>query len=442
VVTAARRCAYEVVDRVLEGDAYADRAFRSAAERLELKGRDRAFAMQLTYGTIQRKATLDYLIELFSGRPVHKLDAAVLTTLRLGLYQLVYLEGVADHAAVTESVELAKQAHSAGHGLVNAVLRRAAVEGRGVVDALPDATPAEAALRHSHPRWVAERWCKQFGRSEAIALMEHDNEPAESAARANTLRATPEEVVAKLASEGVQARRDPLVEEAVVLEQPYDLHGSLLFTEGKLMPQARASMLVSHAVDPQSGERVLDLCCAPGAKTTHLAALMRNEGRIVAVDLDQKRVQALSANCKRLGVTCVDARAGDARERSFGEGFDRVLIDPPCSDLGTLQARPDIRWQKGPALIDRLQAIQAEILEAGASALRPGGRLVYATCTISAAENERQMETFLDRHGDFSAIDLSDAYPEVAKANSGFLQTLPHRHMTDGFFVAALERRE
>jgi 16S rRNA (cytosine967-C5)-methyltransferase len=169
---------------------------------------------------------------------------------------------------------------------------------------------------------------------------------------------------------------------------------------------------------------------------------MRNEGEIVAVDVDAKRVRAVTANCERLGVTCVNARVGDAGAPEFGSGFDRVLIDPPCSDLGTLQSRPDVRWQKGPALIEELRAIQQAILDAGAQALRPGGRLVYATCTISADENERQIEAFLGRHRDFSALDLSDAYPEVAAPPHGFLQTLPHRHMTDGYFVAALVRDE
>jgi 16S rRNA (cytosine967-C5)-methyltransferase len=398
--------------------------------------------MQLSYGTIQRKGTLDHLVERFSGRELEKLDAAVLTALRLGLYQIVYLGGVADYAAVGESVELAKQAHSAGHGLVNAVLRRATAEARAAVKSLPDGTAAEAALRHSHPVWIAERWWEQLGRPEAVALMKRDNEPAESAARANTLRTTPDEVIAELADEGVAARRDPLVEEAVVFEQPYDVHGSALFAGGQVMPQARASMLVAHAVDPQPGERVLDLCCAPGAKTTHLAALMQDDGEIVAVDIDPGRVRAVIANCERLGVTCVDARVGDARDRAFGESFDRVLIDPPCSDLGTLQSRPDARWRKDPATIEGLQAVQASILDAGAQAVRPGGRLVYSTCTISVDENERQVGAFLDRNPGFSPLDLSDAYPDVATPAADFLQTLPHRHTTDGFFVAALERHE
>jgi 16S rRNA (cytosine967-C5)-methyltransferase len=322
------------------------------------------------------------------------------------------------------------------------VLRRATIEARSVIESLGDATPAEAALRHSHPVWIAERWWEMLGRSEALALMERNNEPAESAVRANTLRTTPAELVESLASEGVEAHQDALVREGVVLDQPYDAHGSALFGGGELMPQARASMLVAHAVDPQPGERLLDLCAAPGAKTTHLAALMRDEGEIVAVDADPRRVRGMTENCERLGVTCVEARVGDARAPGFGGGFDRVLLDPPCSDLGTLQSRPDVRWRKDAALVDELRSIQRQILEAGAQAVRPGGRLVYATCTISAEENDRQIEAFLDRHGDFEPLDLSGSYPGVANPETGFLQTLPHRHLTDGFFVAALERHE
>jgi 16S rRNA (cytosine967-C5)-methyltransferase len=276
--------------------------------------------------------------------------------------------------------------------------------------------------------------------------MSRNNEPPESAVRANTLRMTAGELVGALATEGVSGRRDPLVEEAVVLEQSWDVHRSRLFERGTLMPQSRASMLVAHAVDPQPGESVLDLCAAPGAKTTHLAALMRDTGRIVAVDLNPNRVRVVEGNAGRLGARSVEAREGDARERIHGTGFDRVLVDPPCSDLGTLQSRPDVRWRKRPAQVAGLAALQREILEAAAAALRPGGRLVYSTCTISPAENERQIEDFLARHGDFMPLDLSGPYAQAtatAVTNGGrFLRTLPHRHGTDGFFIAALNRHE
>jgi 16S rRNA (cytosine967-C5)-methyltransferase len=268
-------------------------------------------------------------------------------------------------------------------------------------------------------------WWRDLGAAEALALMRADNEPPESAARVNTLRAGRDEVLAAL---DVAARPAQDVPEGIVLEAPYDLHRSPAFERGSLMPQSRASMLVARAVDPAPGERVLDLCAAPGAKTTHLAALMGDEGEIVAVEADPRRAEDLRANAARLGTGCVQVVVGDASEPSFGDGYDRVLVDPPCSDLGTLQSRPDARWRKTPDQVRELSVLQRRILEAGAESLRPGGRLVYSTCTISADENARQVEAFLARRPDFTA-------------NVGrFVQTLPHRDRTDGFFIASLER--
>jgi 16S rRNA (cytosine967-C5)-methyltransferase len=207
-----------------------------------------------------------------------------------------------------------------------------------------------------------------------------------------------------------------------------------------VMPQSRASMLVARALDPRPGERVLDLCAAPGAKTTHLAALMRGEGEVVAVEADPDRAEALTENAARLGAASVRVRVGDAAQPEFGDGYDRVLVDPPCSDLGTLQSRPDARWHKSGEQVDELSALQRRILNAAAVAVRPGGRLVYSTCTISALENERQLQDFLDSNANFRVCDLTRWQPKLARSGRGFLQTLPHRDGTDGFFIAALER--
>ncbi len=437
-MTASRRCAFSVIRRVFEDGAYADRAFRSEAERLGLEGRDRAFAMRLAYGTIQRKLTLDHLIESFTGRDTDALDAPVVAALRLGLYQVVFMERVPDHAAVGESVELAKAARTRGLGLVNATLRRATREARAIVAALGDSTPEEASLRHSHPRWIAELWWDALGPDAARALMAYDNEPAESAVRANTLKTDREALVEALT---VPTGVDQAIPEAVVLGEPFDLHGSDLFERGELMPQSRASMLVGRVLDPQPGERVLDLCAAPGAKTTHLAALMGDDGEIVAIEQRQERARAIEENCARLGVTCARIEVGDAAVASFDATFDRVLVDPPCSDLGTLQSRPDVRWRKSPEQIAGLGEVQRRVLDAGAAALRPGGTLVYSTCTISPAENERRVEAFLSGHPDLEALDLSSRYPALASANCRrFLQTLPNRDKTDGFFIVAMKR--
>jgi 16S rRNA (cytosine967-C5)-methyltransferase len=200
-------------------------------------------------------------------------------------------------------------------------------------------------------------------------------------------------------------------------------------------------MLVARALAPSAGDSVLDLCAAPGAKTTHVAELMGDEGRVLAVELDSRRARAIAANCARLGIRSVEVRVGDARTAGHGTGYDRVLVDPPCSDLGTLQSRPDVRWRKTPEQVAELVALQAEILDAAAAAVRPGGRLVYSTCTINATENERQIEQFLARQRDFSPIDLSGPYAQrLSRGGPSLIQTMPHRDRTDGFFIAALAR--
>lgn len=439
--TAARRCAFEVVMRVFEDGAYADRALRAASERLELSERDRSFAMQVAYGTVQRKATLDYLVGRLAGRPPESLDPAILAALRIGLYQLVYLEGVREHAAVDQSVELAKAAGGAGFRLVNAVLRRATKEAAALVGRLADDDPEGAALRHSHPDWLVEMWWRELGAGETRALLATDNEPAESALRANTLKLDAGKLVARLGEGGVEARTDELAPEAVIVLQPFDAFRSPLFEEGVFIPQSRASMLVAHAVDPRPGERVLDLCAGPGAKTTHLAALMQNRGSIVAVEKRPERAEAIATIARRLDATCIAVEIADALTLKLEPEFDRVLLDPPCTALGTLQARPDVRWRQSLAGMDELADLQARLLARAAGLVRAGGSIVYSTCTITRRENEGQVSAFLESHPHFRLDDLGAAWPALADPGlPGALLVLPHRVHTDGFFVARLTR--
>jgi 16S rRNA (cytosine967-C5)-methyltransferase len=430
----ARACAYAVVRRVFEDGAFADRALHG--EAAGLSGRDRALATRLAYGVVQRKATLDHVIAALANRPVEKLEPAVLAALRLGVLQLAFMDRVPAHAAVTESVELAKRHSRGGAGLVNAVLRRAAKEARPLIGALPDHTAQEAALRHSHPLWIAEMWFEQLGAQSARELMAAGNEPAEAAIRVNTLKIDRESLAGRLGVPSHPAE----IPEGLVVEMAFDAFGSPLWDDGLFMPQSRAAMAVARALDPQPGETILDLCAAPGAKTTHLAALMRDEGRIVAVERHEGRAAALQRTATRMGATSVEVRIADAAEPQDGT-FDRVLVDPPCSDLGTLAARPDARWRKDPDAVEGLTELQRRILDAGAEATRAGGVLVYSTCTISPHENERQMEAFLTRHTDFVIDDMpSDLpvwdHPSVPRV----MQSLPHRDGTDGFFIARLRR--
>ena len=436
----ARRAAYTVLRRVFEDGAWADRALRGESERLGLDARDLALATRLAYGAVQRRATLDHVAEALAGRPLEQLDPPVQAALRLGIFQLAYLDRVPAHAAVGESVELAKADSRGGSGLVNAVLRRAAREARDRIAALPDDTPEAAALKHSHPVWVAELWWDALGPEAARALMAADNEPAEAALRANALRITAPELAARLP---VPSRAAPGLPEGLVLEAPYDAHGAPEWEAGLFMPQSRAAMAVARVLAPRARERVLDLCAAPGGKTTHLAALMEGAGEVVAVERHPGRAGALERTARRMGAAAVTVRVGDAAAPQEPEAYDRVLVDPPCSDLGTLASRPDARWRKTADQPARLARTQAAILGAGAAALRPGGTLVYSTCTISPAENERVIDAFLADRRDFEIDDLRSEHPVWQHPSvPSHLQTLPHRDGTEGFFIARLRRHE
>jgi 16S rRNA (cytosine967-C5)-methyltransferase len=435
--TPARACAFAVVRRVFERGAYADRAF--VAEASGLTGRDRSLAMQIAYGTVQRRATLDYVAQRLVRRPLAQLEPAVLAAIRVGLYQLLYLHGVPAHAAVDQSVELVKRRSPGGAAMVNAVLRRAAREGRDLLEALSADTPSRAAVMHSVPEWLAELWWGELGADQARALLARINEPAESALRVNLLRSTVEEVVAQLP---VASRPVAELPEGLVLDGPFDAHGSELWGRGAIMPQSRASMLVARLLAPAPDERVLDLCAAPGAKTTQLAAMIEDHGEVVAVERHPARARALQRTCARMHAGCVSVVVSDARELPADASFDRVLVDPPCSGLGTLQSRPDLRWRSSPEQIRELAAEQYRILTAGAGATRPGGTLLYSVCTISRSEGRRVIDAFTEHNPGWETEDLGARHPQWRGPHeASYLQLLPHRDGTDGFFIAALRRR-
>ena len=452
-VAPARRAAFEVVRRTFEQGAWTDRALPAAVRRHRLDARDRALAKRLAYGSIQRRGTSDFVIAGLAGRSVNAVDAAPLAALRLGLYELLFAGGTPDHAAVDQAVELTKAGRGGGRAareggarFVNAVLRRAAREREALLAGLSDATPEQAAVALSHPRWLAEMWWEELGPGSARALMAADNEPAETALRVNTLRDERDEALRDLLAEGAAVERPavpPAPPESVVVPGPIGDAVASWIEDGRVVPQSRASALVVDVLDPQPGERVLDLCAGPGIKTTQIAARMGGGEGLVAVEKNPGRAGELRDLCRLTGAAGVDVRHADAARDDLGDGYDRVLVDPPCSDLGTLASRPDARWRKSTQGVDRLSALAAEIASRGSAALRRGGTLVYSTCTVSRRENEDLIEALLGSgSGELAADDLSSEHPQLASVHdSRFIQTRPDRDRTDGFFVARLRKQ-
>jgi 16S rRNA (cytosine967-C5)-methyltransferase len=401
----ARDAAYQVVLRVFEDDAYADRVLRPAAEGLD--ARDRALAQRLAFGTVQRVRTLDHAIETLGRRPVRKLDPPVRAALRLGAYQLGFAAGIPTHAAVNETVELVRAARlERAVAFTNAVTRRLAEGIRPLLAALPEATPVEAALKHSYPDWIAELWWEELGPDAARALMRAQNEPPETVVR--LVRGAP---TGKPTDVPGAYRVERIAEEALA--------------EGRIWPQSRGSQLAGLTVGSRAGERTLDLCAAPGGKATQLA------GEVVAVEIHEGRARELTENVRRLGADNVTVVHSDAtRLPPDLTGFDRALVDAPCSGLGVLAGRPDLRWRARP-----LPDLQLELLRAAAERVRPGGTIVYSVCTIARAENE----AVVDASGLQVDMTLADEWPQFRHPHRPeFLLTLPHVHGTTGFFIARL----
>jgi 16S rRNA (cytosine967-C5)-methyltransferase len=398
MVSPARAAAYETVFRVFEQDAYADRVLRTAIATLDQ--RDRAFAQRLAYGTIQRVRTLDHAIEQLGRRPVRKLDPPVRAALRLGAYELGFMQ-TPRHAAVNEAVELVRRARlERAVAFTNAVLRRVA-EGIGaLLESLP-----EGALKLSYPDWVEEVWTRDFGREQALALMRAQNEAPETVVRLirGKIEGEPTDIPGAYRVERVD-------EDALA--------------EGRIWPQSRGSQLAGLVLGARAGERTLDLCAAPGGKATMLA------GDVTAVEKHPGRARELEENAARLGATKVSVVCADALELPPElRDYDRAIVDAPCSGLGVLASRPDMRWRA-----KQLPELQLALMGAAADRVRTGGTIVYSVCTLNADENE----AVIDAAGLAPEL-LGEEWPQFAHPKRPeFLLTRPDLHGTSGFFIARL----
>ncbi|MEE9613616.1 MAG: 16S rRNA (cytosine(967)-C(5))-methyltransferase RsmB [Thermodesulfobacteriota bacterium] len=480
----ARHTALRVLTRVEAGDAYSDIVLNS--ELGELEGPDRALATELVYGVLRWRIKIDWIVNSFSKIKTKKLEHRVLNALRLGVYQLLFLTRVPPSAAVDESVKLVRLEGQKKAGFVNAVLRMVASGREGIVFPVLKREPIKyISVVFSHPEWLVERWIKNCGIKDAIALCQANLKVPPVVLRTNTLKLTRGELQAQLASEGFSTTETEFCPDALrVVEKRgggEEGKGGGAGGGGRLDPidpryyiQDEASQLITLLLSPRPGETVLDACAAPGGKTTHMAQMMENKGAIYALDKNAARLKTLDALAKRLGVDIVRTVQADAStlacqpsllpyEGAAGGGaggslsaealpeggFDAVLVDAPCSGLGVVRRRPDIKWRRSAAKIKELSGLQARLLDNLAKYVKEGGRMVYSVCSLEPEETDRVVDGFLDTHRGFSVEDGSKYLPPARRPLSacrplavgdGRMRTFPHTHGTDGFFAVRLKR--
>jgi 16S rRNA (cytosine967-C5)-methyltransferase len=442
----SRELALQILYQVNEEGAYANLALDKALFPCTwLDPRDRGFITEIVYGSVKNRGKLDYVLNQFASTKVNKMDKWTRNLLRLSLYQILFLDKVPDSAAVNEAVKLAKHY---GHvdKFVNAVLRNIlrGMDGIQWPDKAKD--PVQYLMvQYSFPQWMVERFIRQYGLEDAERLCDWYNQPAAMWIRTNTLKTTRAELKQILEKEGLTVNESRHTPEGLKIENAVNLHKLKSFQQGLFTVQDESSMLVALAAEPAPGQRVLDVCSAPGGKTTHMAQLMKNKGTIYACDIHKHRLDLIAENCKRLGISNVELVQQDGTKltKRWQEPFDVVLCDVPCSGLGVLGRRADARWAKESEDIAGLCKIQKKILEEAAQLVVPGGTLIYSTCTIAPEENQEMVKAFISEHPEYELDEtLTDCWLDVDKEETGYVQFLPFIDDMDGFFIARMMRRE
>lgn len=434
----AREVALRALTACARQGAWSDGFLKKALREAKLDGRDAALATRLCFGTLQNRILLDFYLAGLCTVKLERLEEPVLECLRLGAYQILCLDRVPDRAAVCEAVALARKVskHPKAPGLVNGVLRNLSRQ----KEALPE--PPDDATRYSHPTWLAAAFAARLGKEGAADLMEADNSQPAACAQVNTYRFTAEQVRMELEACGVEVQLHPWMADCLLLRSTGDLERLEPFQKGAFYIQDPAAKLAVLAAEPRAGMRVLDACAAPGGKSFAAAVAMKNMGHIISCDIHPHKQRLITAGALRLGLDCIQANVWDAKacKASFLDEFDLVIVDVPCSGLGIIRKKPDIRY-KEPAPLKNLPDVQRAILENTCRYVKPGGRLLYATCTLLERENEAIVTEFLDKHKNFTAEEFQ-LPPPIGTAKDGMLTLWPHIHGTDGFFMARLRRKE
>ena len=448
----ARELALQVLLEVEEKNAYSNLQLKHALANKHWDPREINLTTELVYGTISRLNTLDWMIDKFLTRPANQLEPWVRGLLRISFYQLTYLDRIPPRAIVHEAVEIAKSwGHKGIASMVNGILRNRLRSPEKVEIPVDLPIVKRLSLQYSHPEWMIEKWGQEYGWEETESMCEENNFPPELNVRTNELKGTRDELVEALRHQLPNAyiQSSSITPVGVALSESGNVGELPAYKNGLCTVQDESSMLVGEAIAPQPGMKVLDVCAAPGGKSTHIAEMMGNRGKVVSMDIHPHKLKLIEENAKRLGISIIETKAGDAREVGrilAGQTFDRILVDAPCTGLGVIRRKPDIRWSKKEE-DKQINQLQYEILCSAASLAGDGAKLVYSTCTVQPEENQEVIERFLQEHPDWKADgDLFQDLPgwigeKYATLKDGYLQILPHHFHSDGFFIARLIRK-
>ncbi len=441
-----RQAACSVLLRIRKDGSFADHLMDRELTEGKLSGPDRSLFAELVFGVLRRQGTLDHILTGLVTQPLGRLEPQVLVFLRLGLYQLMYLDRIPESAAVNESVNLAKQALPRASALVNAVLRNYLRHKDTITYPDPITAPAaSAAARHSHPLWLVKLWFSQLGEQETELLAEASSSQPPLTVRANTLLTTRDGLLQLLSTNGIAASACCFSPCGIRIEGRHHIPGLPGFRDGLFVVQDESSQMAAILLNPQPGERILDACAAPGGKSTHLAQLMENRGELLAMDIAGSKLPLIQESARRLGISIIQTRAADLLRSGHlpAASFDRILLDAPCSGLGVIRRNPEAKWRLAPSDITRLASAQAAMLGNALRMLKPGGVLLYSTCSTSREENETVVHDFVSRNGNYVIENLNDLFPQYGElfTPDAMFRAWPHRYGMDGFFAARIRRK-
>ncbi len=435
----SRKLARQIVQRVLEEGAYSNLVLSNELNTRDIEDKDKGLITEIVYGTLRRKRTLDVLIGNFV-KDINLIDTTVLNILRVAIYQMYFLDKIPEYAACNEAVEEAKEVSLEASKLVNGILRNYIKDEKEIV--VPGNRIDELAYKFSFQPWMIRLFIKQYGEEKTMKLMSGLNETPKVTVRVNEFKAEYDEVYEKLEEIGYNIEEGYACPEGIAIKGGKGIEDNVLFKEGLITVQDESAMLVAPLLDLKEGDKVLDLCAAPGGKTTHIAELLSNTGEVLAFDLHENKLSLIEENAKRLGLNNIVCKAMDATKLnsdyiSYG---DKVLIDVPCSGLGIIRKKPEIKWNKTRQQLKDLVPIQREIMENAWQYLKPGGTLVYSTCTLNKEENEENLQWFLSKHKDavVEKLYIGNNSNFIYNAD-GSLTILPNDSM-DGFFMGKIKK--